>query len=166
MIVQVAEKTTENTRYSVSIANKPGVRPYGPFLPFPAVFDKSNEFRDFLLTKLINSQRGAMYSQEFKAKMISTRRTQLEELIKRYSIVKGKGVNQPVAVKPNSVKIQSSQSSPNENTNDDKEQVEDVVSLGKRILQVTGMDAKEFDPELFKSHLQQVLHWSVNTEKN
>ncbi len=66
----------------MTIANKPGVRPYSPFLPFPAIFDKSTEFRDFLLTKrtqcnvqqtyhslVINGQRGAMYSNEFKGMM-------------------------------------------------------------------------------------------------
>ena len=33
--------------------NKPGVQPYSPFLPHPAVFEKSIEFREFLLTKCI-----------------------------------------------------------------------------------------------------------------
>ncbi len=94
--------------------------------------------------------------------MMSTRRTQLEELIKQYSQGKGKGVNQPVAVRQ--LKPQSPQNS-SEGLSDAKEQVEDIVSLGKRILHVTGLDAKEFDPETFKSYLQQILHWSVNTEK-
>jgi hypothetical protein len=33
---------------------KPGVKNFGPMLPFPPVFDKSEDFREFLLTKCMN----------------------------------------------------------------------------------------------------------------
>ena len=35
----------------MNIVNKPGVKPYPPFLPNPPIFEKNAEFRDFLLTK-------------------------------------------------------------------------------------------------------------------
>ena len=43
------------THYKLQIANKPGVRPYGPFIPDPPLFNHNHEFRDFLLTKCMFS---------------------------------------------------------------------------------------------------------------
>jgi len=45
---------------------------------------KNNEFREFLLTKLINSERAAMYGPDFKAKMIRTQKQLLEDMSKEY----------------------------------------------------------------------------------
>jgi RAP1 GTPase activating protein 1 len=53
------------TRYKLYIANKPGVVPHGPFLPFPPIFEKNEDFRDFLLTKLINAERAGTGTCDF-----------------------------------------------------------------------------------------------------
>jgi len=63
-----------------AIANKTGVLPYGPYLHSPPVYEKTKEFRDFLLTKLINSERAAMISPDFKGKMIRTNKQLLEDM--------------------------------------------------------------------------------------
>ena len=51
MVVQIDKAVGDKILYRVAIANKPGVNPYSPFLPASAVFEKSPEFRDWLLTK-------------------------------------------------------------------------------------------------------------------
>jgi Rap/ran-GAP/GTPase-activator protein for Ras-like GTPase len=45
------EGTPDDRRYRVAFVNRAGVDPYGPFLPYPAVFPKDQSARDFLLTK-------------------------------------------------------------------------------------------------------------------
>lgn len=37
--------------YKIAVANKKGVKPYGPFIPQPPLFPKGDETRVFLLTK-------------------------------------------------------------------------------------------------------------------
>jgi hypothetical protein len=50
-VVQKEPGKGPKTYYRLHIANKPGVPPYTPFLPYPPVFEKGNEFRHFLFTK-------------------------------------------------------------------------------------------------------------------
>jgi len=52
-----------------------------PLLPFPAIFDKTQMFRDFLLTKLINSERCSMYAPSFVTKIAKTKELQMQALI-------------------------------------------------------------------------------------
>lgn len=64
-IVQAeGEENGKTTHYRLTVANKEGVFPYPPFLPHSPVFPKSSEFREFLLQKLINAERTAMWSKE------------------------------------------------------------------------------------------------------
>jgi len=155
IVVQQCETKTSNsnTTYRISIANKPGVKPYGPFLPYPAEFKKNSDFREFLLSKLVNGQRGAMFSNEFKAKIVSTRRIQLEELVKNYISQKGRQASQiksPVIIRKKPL---------------EKQKVEDIVLLGKKIFQSTSSsDPNVFDVDLFKFYLQEILRWSVENE--
>jgi hypothetical protein len=51
IVVQPEGKRRGNTTYRVAIANKPGVEPYGPFLGSGVVFERNNEFREWILTK-------------------------------------------------------------------------------------------------------------------
>lgn len=50
-VVVHAEKVNGETMYRVAVSSKPGVPPFGPYLPENALFPKNEEFRTFLLTK-------------------------------------------------------------------------------------------------------------------
>ncbi|XP_061818583.1 rap1 GTPase-activating protein 2-like isoform X5 [Nerophis lumbriciformis] len=56
VLVQVEDPCSENTSYKVSVTAREDVPPFGPPLPNQAVFKKGPEFREFLLTKLINAE--------------------------------------------------------------------------------------------------------------
>jgi len=79
-----AESSKQTCHYKIAIANKAGVKPHRPHLPNPAVFQKNNKFRSFLLCKLINSERAALDSPEFKHKALRTRSDLLKEIINIY----------------------------------------------------------------------------------
>jgi len=82
VVIQVdsSRSTKQKIFYKIAIANKTGVPPYRPFLRNPPIYEKGNEFRELLLTKLINAERAAMHSPEFKGKMIRTNKSILENL--------------------------------------------------------------------------------------
>jgi len=80
LVVQRDQRYKDKTYYKLAIANKTGVLPYGPYLHSPPVYEKTPQFRDFLLTKLINSERAAMVSPDFKGKMIRTNKQLLEDI--------------------------------------------------------------------------------------
>lgn len=58
-------------RYNVSVAAREGVPTFGPSLPNPAVFPKSEEFREFLLTKLINAEIACYKAEKFSKLEVS-----------------------------------------------------------------------------------------------
>jgi len=70
-------------RYRVSVVAKAGVRPFGPPLPEPPIFDATT-LRTWLLTKLINAERAAMFAPTFSNKMRRTRNEVLLSLVKEY----------------------------------------------------------------------------------
>ncbi|KAI4791214.1 hypothetical protein KUCAC02_034143, partial [Chaenocephalus aceratus] len=55
----------ESDSYKVSVTAREDVPPFGPPLPIPAVFKKGPEFREFLLTKLINAELACYKSERF-----------------------------------------------------------------------------------------------------
>jgi hypothetical protein len=59
--------------YRVAFASKLGVRPFGPFLSHPPIWQHGARFRDFLLTKLVNGERAAMFAPEFRGIALRTR---------------------------------------------------------------------------------------------
>lgn len=84
--------------YKVGFASKQGTPLFGPLITSP-VFKEGQEFRDFLLAKILNGERGnsystfhhtkcsfftntqaAMHSPSFAPKITRTRRILLEEL--------------------------------------------------------------------------------------
>jgi len=73
---------TGKTHYRLALATKSGVRPFGPKIPHPALFERSTDFRDFFLTKLINSHRAALDSPVFKEKLVRTRKQLLNQFLK------------------------------------------------------------------------------------
>jgi RAP1 GTPase activating protein 1 len=52
--VQIERKTGQIVDYRVTFASKPGVPPYGPFLPYPNIIRTDTQSREFLLTKRIS----------------------------------------------------------------------------------------------------------------
>jgi hypothetical protein len=51
VVIQRDMRYKDKTYYKLAIANKTGVLPYGPYLHSPPVYEKTEQFRDFLLTK-------------------------------------------------------------------------------------------------------------------
>lgn len=62
----------DKPRYRVHIARKTDVPTFGPQLPSPAVFDKT-QLRNVLLTKLINGERAALKAPSFERAIARTR---------------------------------------------------------------------------------------------
>ena len=72
------------TQYRIAIAHKGGFPPYNPYLNHPAIYSKTPEFRNFLLTKLINSERAALHSPDFSKKLSRTRMELLRDLATKF----------------------------------------------------------------------------------
>ncbi|XP_019719735.1 rap1 GTPase-activating protein 2-like isoform X5 [Hippocampus comes] len=80
VLVQVEEPCSENTSYKVSVTAREDVPPFGPPLPNPSVFKKGPEFREFLLTKLINAELACYKSIRFARLEERTRAALLDTL--------------------------------------------------------------------------------------
>ncbi|XP_071946129.1 uncharacterized protein [Antedon mediterranea] len=65
IVVRPIEPNTANTRYEVSVTAREDVPLFGPALPSPAIFKKGTEFREFLLTKLLNAENACYKAQKF-----------------------------------------------------------------------------------------------------
>ncbi|XP_053334276.1 rap1 GTPase-activating protein 2b isoform X1 [Clarias gariepinus] len=76
ILVQVENPGTDDTTYKVSVTARDDVPHFGPPIPNPPVFRKGPEFRDFLLTKLINAELACYRSDRF-AKLEERTRTAL-----------------------------------------------------------------------------------------
>jgi len=87
-IVQVDKKRTAQTgktHYKIGIASKEGVPSFEPLIPYPASFEKNEEFRSFLFSKLINGECMAYNAPTFAAKLNRTRLQILRDLQESYS---------------------------------------------------------------------------------
>ncbi|KAM7397423.1 hypothetical protein PAMA_005630 [Pampus argenteus] len=80
ILVQVEEPCSDNTCYKVSVTAREDVPPFGPPLPNPAVFKKGPEFREFVLTKLINAELACYKSDRFARLEERTRAALLDSL--------------------------------------------------------------------------------------
>ncbi|XP_016420654.1 rap1 GTPase-activating protein 2-like isoform X3 [Sinocyclocheilus rhinocerous] len=76
ILVQVENPGTDDTTYKVSVTAREDVPQFGPPLPSPPIFKKGPEFREFLLTKLINAELACYRSSRF-AKLEERTRTEL-----------------------------------------------------------------------------------------
>lgn len=105
--VYILIQPVPDNKYRVSIANKVGIAPYGPFLPDPPLFSRSPEFITFLLTKCLglssippshprstehisappglNAEQSAKRAPAFATTLQNVRKTSLEAIVKRYS---------------------------------------------------------------------------------
>ncbi|VDK70483.1 unnamed protein product, partial [Onchocerca ochengi] len=80
IVVQPIDSCTEKVRYRVSVTARDDVPFFGPTLPAPSIFRKGQEFRNFLLTKLINAENAAYKSTKFAKLAERTRSSLLEAL--------------------------------------------------------------------------------------
>ncbi|KAG9485915.1 hypothetical protein GDO78_008806, partial [Eleutherodactylus coqui] len=80
IVVQVENPETDCTAYKVSVTAREDVPSFGPPLPNPPVFQKNAEFREFLLTKLINAEHACCKSDKFAKLEDRTRAALLDNL--------------------------------------------------------------------------------------
>lgn len=80
IVVQPLEPNTPHTRYKVSVTARDDVPFFGPTLPNPAVFRKGQEFKEFLLTKLINAENACYKAEKFAKLELRTRTSLLQNL--------------------------------------------------------------------------------------
>lgn len=85
IVIQVDHREGDKTFYKVSIASKDGVHSYEPTLSYPAIFEKNDRFKDFILTKAINSERAAMYAPSFVQAMARTRKELLRNIASKFA---------------------------------------------------------------------------------
>ncbi|XP_064537414.1 rap1 GTPase-activating protein 1 isoform X1 [Drosophila montana] len=81
IVVQPLEPNTPHTRYKVSVTARDDVPFFGPTLPSPAVFRKGQEFKEFLLTKLINAENACYKADKFAKLELRTRTSLLQNLV-------------------------------------------------------------------------------------
>ncbi|KAJ1359354.1 hypothetical protein KIN20_018053 [Parelaphostrongylus tenuis] len=80
IVVQPLDPLTDKVRYRVSVAARDDVPFFGPTLPAPSIFKKGQDFRNFLLTKLINAENAAYKSAKFAKLAERTRSSLLDGL--------------------------------------------------------------------------------------
>ncbi|XP_077296085.1 rap GTPase activating protein 1 isoform X3 [Arctopsyche grandis] len=80
VVVQPIEPNTPNTRYRVAVTARGDVPFFGPTLPAPAVFSKGPDFKEFLLTKLINAENACYKAEKFARLEQRTRASLLQNL--------------------------------------------------------------------------------------
>ncbi|XP_052081396.1 rap1 GTPase-activating protein 1-like isoform X9 [Mytilus californianus] len=78
IVVQPIDPNTDHTKYKVSVAARSDVPRFGPSIPNSAIFDKGPEFRDFLLTKIINAEKASYKGEQFSKLEERTRGALLE----------------------------------------------------------------------------------------
>ncbi|XP_057303969.1 rap1 GTPase-activating protein 1-like isoform X3 [Hydractinia symbiolongicarpus] len=84
IIVQVVNPNSANTHYKVSVTAKDGVPKFVPPLPNPCIFKKGPEFRNFLLTKVLNAEIAAVKSEKFSSLALRTRSMLLQSLVNEF----------------------------------------------------------------------------------
>lgn len=80
IVVQPLDWNTPNARYKVSVTARDDVPFFGPTLPTPSVFRHGPEFKEFLLTKLINAENSCYKADKFAKLELRTRTSLLETL--------------------------------------------------------------------------------------
>jgi RAP1 GTPase activating protein 1 len=82
-VVQLVKDSGDKPRYKFAMCSKEGVLPHGPVLPSNKTWEQNDEFRSFLLTKLINSERAAYFAPGFA--QTRTRRLWLTDQLEKYT---------------------------------------------------------------------------------
>jgi hypothetical protein len=80
IVVRAHRTNTPFTEYSLAVTRLQDVPYFGPPLPEKGRFKKTKEFREFLLTKLINAENAGHRCDKFMQMTIRTRQAYLQEL--------------------------------------------------------------------------------------
>jgi len=80
IVIQPIEPNTPNTQYRVAVTARDDVPFFGPTLPQPAIFTKGEEFRQFILTKLVNAEHACYKANRFAKLEERTRSAMLDSL--------------------------------------------------------------------------------------
>ncbi|CAL4154570.1 unnamed protein product, partial [Meganyctiphanes norvegica] len=80
-VIQPINPLTSNTRYRVSVTARSDVPFFGPNLPSSAIFNKDSNFKNFLLTKLINAELSCLKAERFAKLEQRTRVSLLRSLV-------------------------------------------------------------------------------------
>mmetsp|Transcript_2774 Transcript_2774/g.3685 ORF Transcript_2774/g.3685 Transcript_2774/m.3685 type:complete len:382 (+) Transcript_2774:1-1146(+) len=85
VVQPLPEKSPQGKTYcKIAFASKAGVPPFGPLLSSGSVFESSEQFRKFFLTKLLNAERSALCAPQFAPKMKRTRAALLANVAKKF----------------------------------------------------------------------------------
>jgi len=80
-----------HTVYRVEVSCKDGAEEFGPGLPDPPLFEKDDDFRTFLYTKFINSERASYSAPGFAKALERTRQDLLMSLYEQYYPIQSGG---------------------------------------------------------------------------
>ena len=80
IVIQPIDPCTDRVRYRVAVAARDDVPFFGPTLPAPSIFRRGQDFRNFILTKLINAENAAYKSAKFAKLAERTRSSLLDGL--------------------------------------------------------------------------------------
>ncbi|XP_050665713.1 rap1 GTPase-activating protein 1-like isoform X2 [Leptidea sinapis] len=83
VVVTPVESSEGETRYKVAVTARGDVPFFGPTLPHPPIFRKGREFKDFLLTKLINAENACYKAEKFAELEQRTRTSLLQSLAEK-----------------------------------------------------------------------------------
>ncbi|XP_047032154.1 rap1 GTPase-activating protein 1 isoform X4 [Helicoverpa zea] len=81
IVVTHLESAGGETRYKVAVTARDDVPFFGPTLPQPSIFRKGREFKEFLLTKLINAENACYKAEKFAQLELRTRASLLQNLV-------------------------------------------------------------------------------------
>lgn len=83
IVIQPYEINTSNneTLYKVSVTARDDVPFFGPTLPNPSIFRKGSDFKEFILTKLINAENACYKAEKFAKLELRTRTSLLQNLV-------------------------------------------------------------------------------------
>ncbi|XP_052284641.1 rap1 GTPase-activating protein 1-like isoform X4 [Dreissena polymorpha] len=78
IVVQPINPNTNHTQYKVTVTAREDVPWFGPALPPDGIFNKGDEFKDFLLSKLLNAELACFKAEQFAKLEERTRMALLE----------------------------------------------------------------------------------------
>jgi RAP1 GTPase activating protein 1 len=84
IVIRKDEESSNNTMYRVAVCYKDGVEVCGPGIPASGLFEKGEDFRVWLLTKMINCERASYSAPGFAKAMERTRFSLLQALHEEY----------------------------------------------------------------------------------
>ncbi|XP_037875474.1 rap1 GTPase-activating protein 1 isoform X1 [Bombyx mori] len=102
-IVITPEFVDGETRYKVAVTARVDVPFFGPTLPQPSLYRKGREFKDFLLTKLINAENACFKADKFAQLELRTRASLLQHLCDDLKSKTSEFMGAPAKIEPGAV---------------------------------------------------------------